>query len=893
MKTSQWIVCIGLLPLSLAGAQAQEPILPPPSPAPPKQEASSAVSGQYTAQRRPRVAVLTFDDANTEAQGAGYGSSVAGMLVTFFKSRSQLIVVERQQLGPLLHEKQLMQRGIVDIDQADPAVRALLEKVDALILGKVTLLNIPAEQAASRKPDERRPEGPGAPPARHFAQEPWIEIDAKLLSSSDGRILAAARRNGQVACLRGIAQRLGAALEQDFLRPYYGQLQFQLTEPDHVHIFLTPILLDGVRDHEMLPGVGGSSITLGGERDLIEPWITDPTTLTIRNLLSGWYSLSLKRPGYEELKTEAARWVARDRFGQVEVYDRLTGRPLEGTALEQRRFVVWVDPLAPKVIDGDALGFVLRKQGGSLAPRMKRKDLDDGFSRVPQRMILMGGKELELNRPAEIEHLAEDQRCNLFEPVPFVPPELERTYIAAGQRFDFDKFQGGELIIEDYQGEVVPAGDYQVALWEPNYEVKRSFVTVRDRDSAKVTRSSLVRETLSLKLEVTGARPGSRLILKGRDTHHRRDLRLDFADPKVLRGLPVDVYTMSTNIPGLEGWKESIELLPASSSPPTYYTRSAAYKPELSHASEDDRKPLRVPSLTIKTCFSLAGRLNVFAPSHDPRAADPFIDRDVLKILDLLLYGKAPSAFASASPAGGEKENPGLPRDRGELCRLLARRLKVIDLLVLDPRDMAQLRKSPEVAAIVGRYVEEGGALFAFVAEAGSYGEVVGAPLVIEVDGKPTDRFALAPGDVAGFVPRLDKRVEVRSRRALPSVSNLSPQGPWLVLAFTEGREGPRIIERGWRERGGYVALWLDDPGSFSSPLGDTVPQVEEVRARLEDRVLQRAKYLMYRRYDKRRRAATPAGGRSGVLRSRRPGETGPSWTNLPVRRDQSLTLMP
>jgi curli production assembly/transport component CsgG len=809
MTITQWIVCTTLLLVSAVDGQALDLI-----PAPPTREAGPQVSGRYTAQRRPRVAVLAFEDANTEAQRAGYGASVQSMLVTFLKRESQFVVDERQKLGPLLGEKQRMQRGMVDIDPTDPAVRELLEKVDALIFGNVTLLDMPTEPATTR--GQR------------------IEIDAKLFSRLDGRITVAAPFSGPVGCLRSIVDRLGVTLEQEFLHPYYGQLRITLTEPENVGIFLTPIRLATERDEQKPPSEVGFTVTLGGERAHIEPWITNPTTYTIENLLSGWYSLSLKRPGYEELKTDAVRWEARDLSGKVEIYDRITGLPLASTDPELRRFVVRVDPGATEEIDGDARNFVLRKQGGFLAARMKGQYIDTDFTQVPQRVMLMGGPDLELNQPVELKQLAEDQQCGLFAPVPIVASKYSLTHIPAGQKFDFDRFTGGELIIEDYRGEVVPVGKYRLVLWEPNYEIAKSPAIVRDR-VREVTRTSLTRKTLPLRLDATGPRPGSRVILKGRDTHYRKELSLDFAGTKEQR-LPADVYTVSTNVPGLDGWKDSTELFPATNSPPTYYTRSSAYEPEISHALEDNGKPVRGPNLIVKTRFGLAGRLDVLSRRRDPLAADLFVDGEVPKLLDLLLHP-------------GKQAPP--PRDPNDLRELLARRLRIVDLLVLDARDMAQLRKSPEVAAIVRRFVDEGGALFAFVAEMGDYGEVVGAPLVVEAVGKPTDRFTLAPGDVNGFDLQLAKKVEVQSRRALPAVTKLSPQGPWRVLAFTEGREAPRIIERGRREAGGYVALWLDDPGSFCSPLGGTVPQVEAARAKLEGRILQRAKYLMVRRYDK------------------------------------------
>jgi hypothetical protein len=414
-------------------------------------------------------------------------------------------------------------------------------------------------------------------------------------------------------------------------------------------------------------------------------------------------------------------------------------------------------------------------------------------------------------------------------------------------------------------------------------------------------------------------------ILEGRDTHFSLELPLDFTDIKEQRGLPVDSYVASTNIPGLGAWHQSTKLLPSSSSPPIYYTRSPAFEPKITRSSEEDKKTVQVPFLTIKTRLGLAGRLEVFSQPPDPLATDAFIDRDILKILGLLLYGHeerpeeeqggarkiaaqigrsavrvlaetiiptplpstppspevaprssaAPSAPAvgaadlapGSDPAAAKEEKntvppplPPLPHDPDELRELLAQHLELIDLLVLDSRDMAQLRKSREVAAIVQHYVVGGGALFAFVSQTGDYGEVLGAPLAIEVVSKPTDRFNLASGDIAGIIPQFDKKkVDVKSKRALPELKKLAPGGPWKVIAFSQGRKEPRIVECGKREEGGYVAIWFDDPGSFRGRLGGTVPKVEETRGKVEERILEWARFLMYRRYDKtgeqRRRA--------------------------------------
>src|SRR6185295_3856075 len=180
----------------------------------------------------------------------------------------QFIVVERQQLHGLLEEKKRVGSGRVQMDPGDPAALALLEKLDATILGKVTLLRVPTEVKPAQKPTEAQAPAPafeggsngeGAP--RPQVQGDRIEVDAKLISRFDGRIIAAAQRSGPVACLRSIVERLGIALEQEFLRPYYGQIRFVLKDPEYVRVFLTPILVSDALDEEKPPIELSSTVT--------------------------------------------------------------------------------------------------------------------------------------------------------------------------------------------------------------------------------------------------------------------------------------------------------------------------------------------------------------------------------------------------------------------------------------------------------------------------------------------------------------------------------------------------------------------------------------------------------------------------------------------------------
>ncbi|HSK76940.1 MAG TPA: CsgG/HfaB family protein [Thermoanaerobaculia bacterium] len=780
------------------------------------QEAGGEAGARYTAQRRPRVTVFEFEDTNRNASKAGYASSVEAMLVTFLQSRSQFVVVERQKLGELYEEKRRIQTGMVDVPPGDTTSRELLEKIDAYILGSVTLLE------GSR-----------------------IEIDAKLISLFTGRVVATAQRSGPVTCLRSVVERLGAAIEQEFLRPHYGRVEVRLKSPENVSIFLMPISRDTASGEERAPAERSSSVIPGGEFDTIQFWRTAPTSATIDNILPGWYSLRLARPGYEDLKTDPTRFEVHLRFGRPEVYDRTVGLPLSLTSPELQRFVVRVDSGSPEAVDLDALGFVMRKKGGSLAPRVKLHYLDKDFTRVPGRAILMGGRGLDLNRFGTPGEPRGDSKCDLLrEPLP-VFPDYGLTRIAPGQTFDFGAFQGGELVLEDYQGELVPAGQYQLALWAPGYPAEKIEVTVSDGELGKAAQAALGRDTSTLEIEATGPRPGSRVILEGRETRLRRELPLDFASVKEERGLPADTYKVWTNVSGLEGWKQTVIVRPSSVVPPRYYTQSPPYDPKVTRTSEEARKPER-PRLIVKTRLALAGRLEILSRLPEPPGADLFLDGEVGTILDLLFHEQRP-----------RPENP------EELRRLLIRRLEVVDLLLLDPRDMARLLRSSEDAAIVRGYVKKGGALFAFITEPGDYGDVVGAPLAIEPSGRPTNRFTLSLGEVSGILPWLEKKADAPSKRVLPELVRFHP-GLWKVIAFTQGRRSPRIVERGQKDDGGYIVLWLDDPGSFRDAKGKTVSQVEETRAWAEERVIKWAKYLMYRRYDK-----------SGKLRRRAEEELG------------------
>lgn len=912
---------------------------------------SFSVTGRYTAQRKPRIAVLEFEDTNADAKNRKYGSSVQAMMVTYLKRKSQLVVVERQKLGDVVAEWRRNQNGLTNLQIEDPSARELLEKLDAIIIGSVTLLDEIAKadtQAGEGRQGETR-------------QGQRIEIDAKLLSRSDGRIIAAAQRDGPVSCLRAIVERLGVALEQEYLRPYFGKLKVTLSEPEQVTVLLTPILLDTALDEEKPPVERGTTIRSEPKRDSVEAWTTDPTTYTIENLLSGWYSIRLKRPGYDVQHLANSQWEARDN-GTVRIYDRLKLLPLENTPADLRRFVVHVDPLAIETLSIDKLGFTFRKLGGSISPRVRRQYLDKDYDHPPQRVVLISGEPAELDQTDKAqtkrqdgmeepskkekketeekrEHLeindlsppgeyGDDEDCDLFKETMPNPSDYGRTVVTAGQIFDFESFKGGSLFIEDYQGETLPVGDYHMIVWEPRYQPHKSIVTIRDQDKDKTVRTSLVRDTGSLAIAATGARPSNKVFLEGTSTRHRVDLPIDFDYWKVQESLPVDVYRVATDIPSLAGWHREVELPSENLQPPFFDTQNEEKGPVLrlvqektSSGDEEKGKERKTPRQKVKTRMAVGGRLSVLSLPPDTVNADLYVDQDLTVILDLLLYSKrkgeeeadrsvwwsilggigkevlrqvsleiiAPgigprpagnntseTAPPSAQPAGtpdsakpqGDQaaadaklsppptaptpiEPESLSVDAELLRSLLTSHLEDLDLLILDDEDLARAREMPEVSAILTRYLAAGGSLFAFATEDGDYSRLLGSPLVLKADGKPTERFELAPGEVSGVALRVDNKVKVKAKRVLPEAQRFDTAQTWRVLAYGKGRRDVRILEKGYRDQGGYVAVWLDRPAVFRGRWGGTVAEVEEARSRIEKYVMDWARSVMQRRYGK------------------------------------------
>jgi hypothetical protein len=995
-------------------------------------------SERYSAQRKPRVAVLDFEDTNASAISEIYKESVEAMLVTFLKRKSQLVVVERQRLGTLLDEWKLARNGRVDFRPHDVRSRELFEKIDALIVGSVTLLDVP-------------PTG-----AQVAVGKPWpllkgserVEVDIKALGRADGRILAAAKSTGPIGCLRGIVDRLAVDLEQSLLRPYYGTLKFQLSSPETVRLFLTPILLDEALDEEKPPIERGESVVIEAERDLVQPWTTNPTSYTIENLLGGWYTVRLERPGYSSIGilNDNEDWLAHQLGDQVQVLYQKRGDTsppvLLGKApIERSRFVVHVDSREIQTLDGDQLRYAAnwKKTGGSIAPRVRREHLDESYDHTPQRVVLIGKAGIHLNQVDRPREYAADVTCDLFEEQAPTKVDYGRTVVRAGNHFDFESFRGGDLVIEDYRGETIPTGTYQIAYWEPNYEIHQGLAVVNADDRNRPTQAALLRKSMPATFTTTGPRKGHQLLLVGEKTNHTVALDLDF-DRIADYSLPVDRYLAAIDVPGLSGWQRTIDLQPADAVPPSYDLqldermerearrearrrareaerrrlglpalspydsrlelpaaaeafedgspvvpstawpwvapwlgpRSAAEAslywagrptndesrnqqgdkpgpPPASQAADgrtakpspdddpDDpenqlpkmalsfvsrhrpsvREILAPPTVRLKTRFAAAGRFDVLGSVARLNRENLFLDRDLVVWLDVALADELVGSGEETSEqakkrilkqvgrslglttlqvvAAGALQNragilgltvasnvrngvqppakppaeddpaepapplhPALLATPAEARAELASRLADIDLLILDDQDLALLRDKPEVAAIIERYVEAGGGLYAYVAEPGDYETVVGAPLQLAAAGRGTTKLELANGETGLELATGKKAAKVGGKRTLVRPAG-TLDSAWQVVAYTTPGRDPRIVER-TGARGGYVTVWLDRPSLFRSRLlKKPVEGIEERRSKVEKYVLARTLDLAKRRYGAPSPPATPA----------------------------------
>ena len=786
------------------------------APAPPA-EAAAFGEPTYTAQRKPRVAVMEFEDTNAVADSARFGPSVSAMLVTYLKRESQLVVVERQELDQILDEWERNQKGQTKLGLSS-ADAQLLETIDVILQGNVTVL--------------------------HSRNGQRIEIDAKLLSRNDGRIITAAQRSGPEMCLRQVVNRLGVALEQNYLRPYYGNLRVSLNDPVNTHFYLTPVLRSDALDEEKPPVELSATVFLHDEYDARRTWVTNPTTLTIEHVLSGWYVLRLDRPGYRGAGIDANRFQVMGSGQRARVVYRTDDGSwirLDSPEMdpEIRKFLVRVQPLTTSEIDATALGFQLPKKQGSLMLAA----LDENSRPLLGGRVILRSIDLEINpglpdpsamippppppsdsdeaqvRPPALEELMETQeeldkifwlvqtfrnsgenqrrkpnpeeaeegkRCELLRDESPDHRKHSPRKIRTGSSFQVDGFDGGSLAFEDYRGEKVPAGTYEVVIWSPSYVPLQTLVNVSDGTPEGEPRFvHLERKSRTVKLL---GETESEIHFAGVSTGHEDSVRLDSDDGFRKVSLPVDHYRVSAEMVGFPDWNEELDLLPEQELPPSLEDFLDSPLGDSSWADEESEEQ----SLPIKDRVWVGGRVGSFL-----EVPPVYYDERIGGILDRIL-----------SVSNAQRQLTQLQGGENDLLEL-ERRLHNIDLLILDENDLSRMRVLPEAAAVVRAFVESGHALMAFITRPGDYRDILGVPLEIPRRSRRPRKMTLRPGKVSGF--RLDETIRLGTRRRVPKLKERKHlNSPWRVLGYAKKGKRPCLVESVSPEGGGYVMVWLD-----------------------------------------------------------------------------------
>ena len=788
---------------------------------------------RYTAQRRPRVTVMEFHDTNTAADHSEYGESVSAMLVTYLKTKSQFVVVERQDIRGVLDEWNMIEEGRTKQDLTSKQIE-LLERIDVIIQGSVTILG-------NR-----------------------IEVDGKLLSREDGRIITAAERSGPIDCLRQIVDRLGVALETSFLTPYYGRVQLTLYEPDNVHFLLTPILTPQALDEEKPPGELGATIIPGEDKDIIRNWIAGPATHTIENLLAGWYTLRLSRGGYEDVKisNSVLRAVEASKGFEVRYHKDSRMLPLDQAPDGERlrQLLVRVDSLATNEIDLSSRGIEMKKLQGALDFAV----LDENKDPLPEARIMMRSVALAINpgyRDAlrkEIAKLERDQTGDeairtstttgnevskedsskggapkvgtseegktdetngferaLYKALDLVDKTLEKNVdqkqskskesaceyfieerpptfdhgsriVHFGETLRPQDFKGGELFFENYQGESVPVGMYEVVAWAPRQVIRKITVMIsEDRDVAKIRNIDLARQRRDVLII---GKSKNIISFKGEETGLEQVYGMDLESGHRMVSLPVDRFDVQLDGTDSGAWMRELDLRLANEEPPSLddvFMENGL----LENVEQTPADPLI--EVRVKSTIWVGGRFQNFRPFPHT-----FYNPRIGELLDQILEETSVYDWTS------------LEADDDKLT-ILASRLQDIDLLILDEDDMSRMRVFPELATVIRSWVESGHSLMAFVTREGDYENVLGKPLRMRRRSSSADRVRL---NFEGGDPTYDYDVEIGSRRELPRLKtkNFKSSSEWRIVAYTKKEKRPRIVESGSPVEGGYIMVWFE-----------------------------------------------------------------------------------
>jgi TolB-like protein len=819
--------------------QQQPPVSPPPetfAPLNPGQKTCPELvpKGTYTAQTKPRIAVMPFVNTNEAAEKQRFGASVSAMLVTFLKRKSQFVVVERDQKTLEGIAEELKRVGTGQTEQSTDA-KVELTAFDALLQGQVTLLGEGKEQR--------------------------IEVDARLLGM-DAKILSVSNKSGSVTernGLRAVVERLGSDLEQGFLRPYYGSLTVTIPDPTKVRIFLTPILWECAKPDEK-PPIELDRTKPQRDDAGYEKWFTAPNVATVNNLLAGWYTIRFERPGYDGIGPNSAAngcLEVAGNYGTPQVVRRTA--PECRTQSPNDQYVVEIKPLTiekwPK-----AAAPSLTKRAGSLRIMVKREFIDSDYrdaSEIPELSSIVESRALALNdeRDLTLESESDGGRAEA--------PKPARLTTTCGS-YSFEQAKGGNLVISDYHAlprpekSKLPIGSYAVSLWAPQYSVAKVDVEVQADVFDQAVMIDLKRAVGSIRVQRNGdAAPTFNLYVEGTETKYKRRIALDFEANKefLIRGLPLDNYTMYSDLPGFKKWQAMTRLLESDGE-----KRIKVADQDCVVAQAPD-PPVTRPSdpryvYLIKTQQWLAGRLQPATQGGMRSFFNPNLqDRDdITEMLDNAIKREEFEAKKNDKRRPGAADEPALlvapskPRSEGadfnDPFQELRVRLNAVDLLYLSDADTKRIAALPKIAGLIHEYIEKGGAVFALVSSPADYSGMFGA--AIPIDTKPVERGELEvrPGSQPGL--QIDIKIDSKGKFLFPTVDadKKNPLTDWRVLAYRKkGMKEPVVLERGEADSGGYALVWVD---TLSNLEHDTA---REALGAAEKRAVAWSQHLMFRRF--------------------------------------------
>ena len=140
----------------------------------------------YSQEEKTKLAIFPFNNTTNRAEEVGFGDSIADMLITAFQRGGNFIIVERSQIDLIFKEQELGAAGITE---------------QAIQLGKNLGVNIVVTGGVAQ-----------------FSAGSNIEIDARMIDATDGRVIAAlddTAANENV--LRETVNRLAQRIENEYL----------------------------------------------------------------------------------------------------------------------------------------------------------------------------------------------------------------------------------------------------------------------------------------------------------------------------------------------------------------------------------------------------------------------------------------------------------------------------------------------------------------------------------------------------------------------------------------------------------------------------------------------------------------------------------------------------